>query len=1068
MQTATHKLKVLTGYCFLFLLFFDSLLQAETVTYNQVSDPPGFINSTSDEETSTSISTVAASLLNSGYKFTHWTTNTSGVVYRDITGRAFNQLSFTIFEITTATAHYMDKDIDTDADLVPDWFEIHFYDNLSNVAASDTDADGYTMLEEYIQDTHPNLPNQIIQGGNSHSSSHSVDRTNLSFFIFDEVNYVFYKAYSNPPGFIPLYTEIVLKGTAVTTPGLLMNAAGWRFTHWENNGVRLEDIVGRGLPAYTNLINVHTDMVAHYIKDGVDSDADLVPDWFEVHFHADISNAASSDLDGDGYTLIQEYNYDFHPGIFNQIIDGGDSRSSSDLFTYDISGLLEFSVSSNPPGFVIANTVYESSGTNVSSPSLHGVGSGWYFTYWEIGGVRQTDFIGISLAQLDFSLTQDTIAVANYVDKDDETDGDGIPDWFELHYYGTLANGPSYDSDGDGYTLLQEYTQDFNPLIFNKVINGGNSRASSDALYLDFQIFERLRFTRIDGTINEIFTFDPSGPPVWPLAADASVAFVDWDGDNDPDIFMADSAGLRVFENIGTQFNPQFTEKTANFVGLSGLISILSEVVITAGDFNDDGNADFGIGGATGSVFLFDSSGHFNAGQPSVPAVTVVTGSTQTLPAFGDMNGDGKDDLLVMLSDGTVNLYTHSGGSPEYSAFAADILNAPVTNAASLAVADTDGDGDLDVVASDADGRIWKFLNSGGVYILNSKVWGGTGNGFAQGMVISTADYDGDGDSDIIGGTDSGVLFALRDPKLGPPVGLYAEPGADSVLLIWAPDRQSRVKGYHVYRSSPDISGPFTKLTANHIPLPEYLDNNVTASTAYHYYVTAITETYLPGNNVPRLVESLPSDIVSIVPGSIDVTLPCQKGQAGTQLEVPIVISNTQNISGNMQIVITYDNSILTPIDVLNNELSDTVTFTHDGASNSGTWTIDGSGGALLAGSGPIMTLVIDIAAGTPLGTFIPLNFISVTFEDLSAQAVSANALNDGITVSNIYFPGDVNGDGLLDNADKAHMQWLFRGNTRDPNADELCAGDLNGDGRITGRDLALLLRLIAGKPITK
>jgi len=61
---------------------------------------------------------------------------------------------------------------------------------------------------------------------------------------------------------------------------------------------------------------------------------------------------------------------------------------------------------------------------------------------------------------------------------------------------------------------------------------------------------------------------------------------------------------------------------------------------------------------------------------------------------------------------------------------------------------------------------------------------------------------------------------------------------------------------------------------------------------------------------------------------------------------------------------------------------------------------------------------------------------------------------------------GDVDGNGVVDLADIARMQVIFRGNTPDPTADEMCAGDINGDGRFHGRDLALLIRIINGKLI--
>jgi len=44
-----------------------------------------------------------------------------------------------------------------------------------------------------------------------------------------------------------------------------------------------------------------------------------------------------------------------------------------------------------------------------------------------------------------------------------DTDGDGLPDAWELTHYGSLADGPGADTDGDGQTSLEEYLAGTNP-----------------------------------------------------------------------------------------------------------------------------------------------------------------------------------------------------------------------------------------------------------------------------------------------------------------------------------------------------------------------------------------------------------------------------------------------------------------------------------------------------------------------------------------------------------------------------------------------------------------------------
>ena len=45
-----------------------------------------------------------------------------------------------------------------------------------------------------------------------------------------------------------------------------------------------------------------------------------------------------------------------------------------------------------------------------------------------------------------------------------DADGDGIPDWWEVQYFGSITNcAPEADPDGAGMTNLQEYLADTNP-----------------------------------------------------------------------------------------------------------------------------------------------------------------------------------------------------------------------------------------------------------------------------------------------------------------------------------------------------------------------------------------------------------------------------------------------------------------------------------------------------------------------------------------------------------------------------------------------------------------------------
>ena len=47
------------------------------------------------------------------------------------------------------------------------------------------------------------------------------------------------------------------------------------------------------------------------------------------------------------------------------------------------------------------------------------------------------------------------------------SDGSGIPDWWEIEYFGTNGVDPYSDPTGDGWTVLQDFQNGWNPNVFN-------------------------------------------------------------------------------------------------------------------------------------------------------------------------------------------------------------------------------------------------------------------------------------------------------------------------------------------------------------------------------------------------------------------------------------------------------------------------------------------------------------------------------------------------------------------------------------------------------------------------
>jgi hypothetical protein len=54
-----------------------------------------------------------------------------------------------------------------------------------------------------------------------------------------------------------------------------------------------------------------------------------------------------------------------------------------------------------------------------------------------------------------------------------DSDSDGLPDWWELQYFGNLNQSPTDDPDGDGVSNLQEFRQGRNPTKIGLTDTGG-------------------------------------------------------------------------------------------------------------------------------------------------------------------------------------------------------------------------------------------------------------------------------------------------------------------------------------------------------------------------------------------------------------------------------------------------------------------------------------------------------------------------------------------------------------------------------------------------------------------
>lgn len=137
------------------------------------------------------------------------------------------------------------------------------------------------------------------------------------------------------------------------------------------------------------------------------------------------------------------------------------------------------------------------------------------------------------------------------------------------------------------------------------------------------------------------------------------------------------------------------------------------------------------------------------------PRVEFAAGSSPTAIVTGDIDGDGKPDMVVVNSDGnSVSLYhnTSTTGTVSESSFAAPVELSAGQQTKAVVLADLDNDGKLDlIVGNEGDNAIYVYRNTAEVGSLSV-------GSFASPITIATdvnittlavSDIDGDGKRDI-------------------------------------------------------------------------------------------------------------------------------------------------------------------------------------------------------------------------------------------------------------------------------------------------------------------------------
>ena len=190
------------------------------------------------------------------------------------------------------------------------------------------------------------------------------------------------------------------------------------------------------------------------------------------------------------------------------------------------------------------------------------------------------------------------------------------------------------------------------------------------------------------------------------------------------------------------------------------------------GDIDGNGKADLLARVAGGALSLYPNNGTATPWTTSISAGMGWDAMDQLL--LGDVNDDHRADLLARdpaMAGGTLWIYPNSGAS------GADPWTVPRiwvgvgwNLATAMALGDLTGDGNTDILVRDSAGTLWVYPGTGattGSPFTPPRVWAGTGWNTARALTLG--DVNGDGLADLVDQETDGTMWIYLTEPAGAP-----------------------------------------------------------------------------------------------------------------------------------------------------------------------------------------------------------------------------------------------------------------------------------------------------------